>query len=177
LERKITNVPHEEFLKKKDVTLEEKKTLTIYTILNLTMFIFQVIVVVLISYFKNFDTTLWKLIDTPVSVNKIIFLGEIALIIVLEVLFVILPLPCMRCFGARQHFQNILLLKVKWFFAVQCIFQTFAIMSFILSEEKLFNKYPVNFAAFFVLKSKYSLMICIYSICALLRLQTSQIYG
>ena len=177
MERKITNVPHEEFLKKKDVTLEEKKTLTIYTILNLTMFIFQVIVVVLISYFKNFDTTLWKLIDTPVSVNKIIFLGEIALIIVLEVLFVILPLPCMRCFGARQHFQNILLLKVKWFFAVQCIFQTFAIMSFILSEEMLFNKYPVNFAAFFVLKSKSLLMICIYSICALLRLQTSQIYG
>ena len=101
LERKITNVPHEEFLKKKDVTLEEKKTLTIYTILNLTMFIFQIIVVALISFFKNFDTTLWKLVDTPVSVNKIIFLGEIALIIVLEVLFVILPLPCMRCFGAR----------------------------------------------------------------------------
>jgi len=34
-------------------------------------------------------------------------------------------------------------------------------MSFILSEEKLFNKYPVNFAAFLVLKSKYLLIIFI----------------
>lgn len=44
------------------------------------------------------------------------------------------------------------MLKVKWCFALQCIFQTAAIMSFTLSEQKWFNRYPVNFAAFFFLK-------------------------
>lgn len=46
------------------------------------------------------------------------------------------------------------MLKVKWFFAVQCFVQTVAIMSFSLSEEKLFNRYPVNLAAFTFLKRK-----------------------
>jgi hypothetical protein len=124
----------------------------IYTFLNLAVFIFQVAAVLTIEAFKNFDSNFWNLVDTPVSVNKWIFVIQIILIIILEVFFVFLPLPCMRCFGARQHFQNILTLKVKWFFAVQCLFQTFAIMSFILSDRKLFNKYPINFAAFFFLK-------------------------
>lgn len=47
LERRITNVPHEEYLKKKDVTLEEKRTLSVFTALNLIAFIIQVVVVVL----------------------------------------------------------------------------------------------------------------------------------
>jgi len=51
LERRITNVPHEEYLKKKDVTLEEKRTLSVFTALNLIAFIIQVVVVVLAQVF------------------------------------------------------------------------------------------------------------------------------
>ena len=118
IERKITKVSNKEFLRQKDVTLEEKKTLTIYTMLNLFVFIGQVLAVAAIQFYKGFDSLFFKLVDTPVSVTNGIFLAQVALIILLEILFVILPLPCMRCFGARQHFQNILMLKVKWFFAV-----------------------------------------------------------
>lgn len=46
------------------------------------------------------------------------------------------------------------MLKVKWFFALQCVFQACAIMSYTLSEDTYFNKFPVNFVAFLVLKSK-----------------------
>lgn len=152
IERRITSVKQEEYLRKRDVTLEEKKALTIYTSLNVIAFVIQVIVLTLVQIFKHFDTHFIKLIDTPVSITRGIFLSEILLIVILEILFVILPLRCFRCFGARQHFQNILMLKVKWFFALQCIFQTAAIMSFTLSEEEWFNRYPVNFAAFLFLK-------------------------
>jgi hypothetical protein len=149
IERRITSVKQEEYLRKRDVTLEEKKTLTIYTTLNFTAFLIQVIVLFLVQIYKNFDI---NIVDTPVSVTYNIFLSEKLLIVFLEVLFVILPLRCFRCFGASQHFQNILMLKVKWFFALQCLFQTIALMSFTLSEEKWFNKYPVNFVAFLLLK-------------------------
>jgi hypothetical protein len=104
IERKITNVPHAEFLRKRDVTLEEKKTIKIYTALNLCAFLFQIVAIALVQYFKNFDTNFWTPTDTPVSVSKTIFLIELSLISGLEILFVIMPLPCMRCFGARQHF-------------------------------------------------------------------------
>lgn len=92
---------HEEYLRKKDVTLEEKKALTIYTTLNVIAFIIQVIVLTTVQIFKNFDNLFISLIDTPVSITKGIFLSEILLIVVLEILFVILPLRCFRCFGAR----------------------------------------------------------------------------
>ncbi len=101
IERRITKVKQEEYLRKRDVTLEEKKTLTIYTTLNFTAFIVQVIVLALVQIFKNFDTFFIKLVDTPVSVTKNIFLSEILLIVILEILFVIMPLRCFRCFGAR----------------------------------------------------------------------------
>ena len=101
IERKITKVSNKEFLRQKDVTLEEKKTLTIYTMLNLFVFIGQVLAVAAIQFYKGFDSLFFKLVDTPVSVTNGIFLAQVALIILLEILFVILPLPCMRCFGAR----------------------------------------------------------------------------
>lgn len=139
IERRITNVPHEEFLRKKDVTLEEKKTLTIYTIANLLAFIFQVAVVFFSNLHKLFNPGKEVLDHTLVTVIPEIFATEIILIVLLEFAFVIIPLPCMRCIGSRQHFQNILLLKVKWFFIVQCLFQSVAIFSFTLSEKKWFN--------------------------------------
>jgi hypothetical protein len=117
--------------------------------------------VALVTIFKNFDTNFWTPTDTPVSVNKMIFKVEVFLIIALEVLFVVLPLPLFRCFGARQHFQNILVLKVKWFFALQCVFQACAIMSYTLSGEELFNKLPVNFFAFLLLKGNLLSLISI----------------
>ena len=64
-------------------------------------FLFQVIAVALVTIFKNFDTNFWTPTDTPVSVNNMIFKAEVFLIIGLEVLFVVLPLPFIRCFGAR----------------------------------------------------------------------------
>jgi len=152
IERKLVNVSTAEFLRKRDVTLEEKKTIKIYSALNLSTFIFQVLAVALVTTIKGFDISFWTPTDTPVSVSKYIFRSEVALIITLEVLFVVLPLPCIRCFGARQHFQNILVLKVKWFFAVQCLFQACAILSYTLSEDQMFNKLPVNFLAFLLLK-------------------------
>ena len=44
---------HEEYLKKKDVTLEEKRTLYIYTLLNLLAFIVQVVVLVIAESFRT----------------------------------------------------------------------------------------------------------------------------
>jgi hypothetical protein len=154
IERKLVNVSTAEFLRKRDVTLEEKKTIKIYSALNISTFIFQVLAIALVTTIKGFDISFWTPTDTPVSVSKYIFRSEVGLIIALEILFVVLPLPCIRCFGARQHFQNILVLKVKWFFAVQCLFQACAILSYTLSENQMFNKLPVNFFAFLLLKSK-----------------------
>lgn len=154
IERKLVNVSAAEFLRKRDVTLEEKKTIKIYSGLNLSTFIFQVLAIAAVTTFKGFDISFWTPTDTPVSVSKYIFRCEVALIIALEILFVVLPLPCIRCFGARQHFQNILVLKVKWFFAVQCLFQACAILSYTLLEDPIFNKLPVKFFAFLLLKSK-----------------------
>ena len=101
IERKLVNVSTAEFLRKRDVTLEEKKTIKIYSALNLSTFIFQVLAVALVTTIKGFDISFWTPTDTPVSVSKYIFRSEVALIITLEVLFVVLPLPCIRCFGAR----------------------------------------------------------------------------
>lgn len=53
IERRITAVSHEEYLKKKDVTLEEKRTLYIYTLLNLLAFIVQVVVLVIAESFRT----------------------------------------------------------------------------------------------------------------------------
>lgn len=100
-ERRITKVKHEEYLRKRDVTLEEKKTLWIYTLLNFLFFTFQVIVIVILQISMNFDTVFFKQVDTPVSVTTGIFLAEILLVVILEILFVILPLPFMRCCGVR----------------------------------------------------------------------------
>ena len=46
---------HEEYLKKKDVTLEEKRTLYIYTLLNLLAFLVQIVVLVIAESFRNND--------------------------------------------------------------------------------------------------------------------------
>jgi hypothetical protein len=159
IERRITAVSHEEYLKKKDVTLEEKRTLYIYTLLNLLAFIVQVVVLVIAESFKNNDNKNKILEDTPVTVIREIFYLEIAIIVLLEILFIILPIPSFRCFGSRQHINNILLLKVKWFFSLQCIFQTLAIISF--TKLKLLDKLleliglhnlPLSVISFFLLK-------------------------
>lgn len=93
------------------------------------------------------------------TVIREIFFLEIAIIVLLEILFIILPIPSFRCFGSRQHINNILLLKVKWFFSLQCIFQTLAIISF--KNLKLFDKllqlmglknFPLSVISFFFLK-------------------------
>ena len=48
---KLTNVPKEEFLRKKDVTLEEKRVLMVYTKLNVAAFLVQVFVLLILLYF------------------------------------------------------------------------------------------------------------------------------
>ncbi len=112
---------HEKNLKRRDVTLEEKKTLQVYTFLNLIAFSFQAIAVA-VMLIINEPGKIFNMDDKiTLSVKNEILLVEVLLITLLEVLFVILPLPFMRCFGPRQHFQNILILKVKWCFAVQCV--------------------------------------------------------
>jgi hypothetical protein len=121
LERRITAVPHQEYLRKKDVTLEEKRTLYIYTILNLLSFVLQVVVIAFAESFQKDDKFI-ILRDTPVTVIREIFYVEVTMIVLLEIFFIILPLPQFKCFGSRQHINNILLLKVKWFFSLQCIF-------------------------------------------------------
>jgi hypothetical protein len=52
---KLTNVPHEEFLRRKDVTLEEKRTLIVYTRLNVISFLMQTIVVIVTQFLKDFE--------------------------------------------------------------------------------------------------------------------------
>jgi hypothetical protein len=92
-----------------------------------------------------------------VTVVKEIFFLEIAIIVLLEILFIILPIPSFKCFGSRQHINNILLLKVKWFFSLQCIFQTLAIISFTdlwkMFDKLLFlDRIPLSVISFFLLK-------------------------
>lgn len=91
------------------------------------------------------------------TVVKEIFFLEIAIIVLLEILFIILPIPSFKCFGSRQHINNILLLKVKWFFSLQCIFQTLAIISFtdlwkIFDELFFLDTIPLSVISFFLLK-------------------------
>ena len=52
------------------------------------------------------------------TVIREIFFVEIAIMVLLEILFIILPVPYFKCFGSRTHINNILLLKVKWFFSL-----------------------------------------------------------
>lgn len=51
----MTNVKKEEFLLKKDVTLEEKKVLLVYTKLNVAAFLIQCFVVLLVEYLEDFS--------------------------------------------------------------------------------------------------------------------------
>lgn len=55
IERKITNVAHEEFLRQSDVTLEEKRTLYIYTTLNLIAFVAQIVIILIGEIYSNFE--------------------------------------------------------------------------------------------------------------------------
>lgn len=68
---KLTNVPHEEFLRRKDVTLEEKRTLIVYTRLNVISFLLQTLVVLVLQYIKGFKFL--SLESIPISVIKEIF--------------------------------------------------------------------------------------------------------
>lgn len=95
----MTNVSKEEFLLKKDVTLEEKKVLLVYTKLNVAAFLIQCFVVLLVEYFEDFSFL--KLTDVLLKVDTTILLVEIAIIVLLEIFFIILPLPVFKCFGSR----------------------------------------------------------------------------
>ncbi len=95
----MTNVKKEEFLLKKDVTLEEKKVLLVYTKLNVAAFLIQCFVVLLVEYFEDFSFL--KLTDVLLKVDTTILLVEIAIIVLLEIFFIILPLPVFKCFGSR----------------------------------------------------------------------------
>lgn len=96
--------------------------------------------------------------DTPVTVIREVFYANLAIIAVLEIFFIILPQPYFKCFGSRQHINNILLLKVKWFFSLQCIFQTLTVISF-TNVISLFSKVwpfleqlPLSVLSFLLLK-------------------------
>ena len=65
--RKLTNVPKEEFLLKKDVTLEEKRVLLVYTKLNIAAFMIQfILVLTLVLVYKDFKFL--RLEDSPLRV-------------------------------------------------------------------------------------------------------------
>jgi len=66
--RKLTNVPKEEFLLKKDVTLEEKRVLLVYTKLNIAAFMIQfILVLTLVLVYKDFKFL--RLEDSPLRVR------------------------------------------------------------------------------------------------------------
>lgn len=139
------------------MTLEEKRTLYIYTILNLVAFIFQLLVITIAEIFIQNEGQIINLQDTPVTVIREIFYSVIALMLLLELFFVILPLPQFKCFGSRQHINNILLLKVKWFFSLQCLFQTCCIISTtnllsLFAPLDILKVLPLSAISFFLLK-------------------------
>lgn len=89
-------------------------------------------------------------------INEILYV-EIGVIGVLEIFFIILPLPVFKCFGSRQHINNILILKIKWCFMLQCLLQTIATLSYTnLGENEIVEKaskyFPVSVIAFVLLK-------------------------
>ena len=111
--------------------------------------------IIIIEMFQEFKFIIPK--DTPVTVIREIFFVEIALIALLELFFVVLPLPNFKCFGSRQHINNILFLKVKWFFSLQCLFQIIAIFSFtnlpsLFDKLKFLEKLPLSTISFLLLK-------------------------
>ena len=128
IERRLINVPKEEFLLKKDVTLEEKRVLLVYTKLNIIAFLIQSIIILILVVFKG--TKILNLQENPLKVTIEILYVEVGVIGLLEVFFIILPLPVFKCFGSRQHINNILMLKIKWFFMLQCLLQTIATLSY-----------------------------------------------
>ena len=128
IERRLINVPKEEFLLKKDVTLEEKRVLLVYTKLNIIAFLIQAIIILILVVFKG--TKILNLQENPLKVTIEILYVEVGVIGLLEVFFIILPLPVFKCFGSRQHINNILMLKIKWFFMLQCLLQTIATLSY-----------------------------------------------
>ena len=71
------------------MTLEEKRALICYTTLNLVSFVCQILFIVIAEIVLEFKFI--KLEDTPVTIIKPIFYIEIAIIVVLEIFFIILP--------------------------------------------------------------------------------------
>ena len=128
IERRLINVPKEEFLLKKDVTLEEKRVLLVYTKLNVAAFLIQSIIILIVVVLKGYEFL--NLQENPLKVIIEILYVEVGVIGLLEFFFIILPLPVFKCFGSRQHINNILMLKIKWFFMLQCLLQTIATLSY-----------------------------------------------
>lgn len=90
---------------------------------------------------------------TPISVDQGFLIWQWAVVFVLQFLFVIIPLPCMR---TGQHYKNIVLIKIGWSFLVLCVLQTIAALTFTVYDQN-FSKYFISCFAFFALKSKHPL--------------------
>ena len=97
IERRITTVPHAEYLKKSDVTLGDKRKLAVLTILNLIFFLGQMIVIALTANYNDVEFTIFTIDKpTPITLNVPFFITKWALIFFLQFLFVILSTPCMK---------------------------------------------------------------------------------
>lgn len=150
IERRITTVPHAEYLKKSDVTLGDKRRLGCITILNFLFFMGQMFVIAITAKYNDIDYTIFELNrKSPITLNPTFIIIKWTLIFVLQFLFVVLSLPFMN---PGQHYQNIILLKVKYAFVFQCFLQGLSLILF--TSYSYFSKYFFTFVSFFILKSK-----------------------
>ncbi|CDW72569.1 UNKNOWN [Stylonychia lemnae] len=96
IERKITYVPHAEYIKKSDVTLGDKSRLTKLTIINMLIFILQMVTIIVTAMMTNVTLNIFDSNETPITIDRFFLIMQWILVFVLQFIFVLLPLPCMR---------------------------------------------------------------------------------
>ena len=124
------------------------------SLLNLLSYVVQILVILVtctlsftsiipisIFLFKNED------LDTPLNMDQNFVILGWAIVLTFELIFVTSALPC---FNPGEHYKNVLLLKVKYAFILQCLIQAGAILSYAVNQ---FRSYFLSFSCFLILKS------------------------
>lgn len=83
IERKITYVPHAEYIKKSDVTLGDKSRLTKLTIINMLIFILQMVTIIVTAMMTNVTLNIFDSKETPITIDRNFLIMQWILVFVL----------------------------------------------------------------------------------------------
>lgn len=104
IERKITTVTHEDYMKKSDVTLGDKKKLCIITFLNLAFYAGQIAIIFCFNLWgpggdgniTNVKSIFNMNSQSPINLTLGFYIFKWANIFILQLLFAVLSLPCFK---------------------------------------------------------------------------------